>query len=190
MLRSLALLTSVSLAMLVACGSTASPTPTTPPSPVALVASPQATVAPSPSAPAPSADLTPAPSFSLPAELLGKTWKLTAITEETNLLFPAFQAVVPKADQSKYTIEFQPDRTFHAKADCNQVSGTYEAHFGDEGGGGHMSILPASSPLAACPSGSLGGPFVTGLGNVSSFNIDAIQLRINLMGYGTLQFRA
>jgi heat shock protein HslJ len=59
-----------------------------------------------------------APGASPPAELLGKTWKLTGITETT----PAFQGVVPEADQSKYTIEFQADGTFTAKADCNQVA--------------------------------------------------------------------
>ena len=55
------------------------------------------------------------------ADLTGKTWKLTAITEKV----PAFQGVVPAADQANYTIEFKADGTFAAKADCNQLSGTY-----------------------------------------------------------------
>ena len=37
--------------------------------------------------------------------LTGKTWQLTAITE----LVPAFQGVVPAADQANYTIEFKTD---------------------------------------------------------------------------------
>ena len=133
-----------------------------------------------------------APGASPPAELLGKTWKLTGITETR----PAFQGVVPEADQSKYTIEFQADGTFNAKADCNQVGGTYEVHRGDgrtdlplEPGGGSISILPGASTLAACPAGSLADLFVIGLGNASSFGIDSNQLTINL-GDGTLQFTA
>ena len=55
------------------------------------------------------------------ADLTGKTWQLTAITEKV----PAFQGVVPAADQANYTIEFKSDGTFDAKADCNQMSGTY-----------------------------------------------------------------
>ena len=53
--------------------------------------------------------------------LTGKTWQLTAITE----LVPAFQGVVPAADQPNYTIEFKADGTFNAKADCNTTSGAY-----------------------------------------------------------------
>ena len=34
--------------------------------------------------------------------LTGKTWHLTAITEKV----PAFQGVIPAADQSKYAIQF------------------------------------------------------------------------------------
>jgi para-nitrobenzyl esterase len=133
-----------------------------------------------------------APGASPPAELLGKTWKLTGITETR----PAFEGVVREADQPKYTIEFQADGTFHAKADCNEVGGTYEVHRGDgrtdlplEPGGGSLSILPGASTLAACPPGSLADLFVIGLGNASSFGIDSNQLTIHL-GDGALEFTA
>ena len=131
-----------------------------------------------------------APGASPPAELLGKTWKLTGVTEMT----PAFQGVVPEADQSKYTIEFQADGTFNAKADCNQVAGTYEVHRGgSEPGppgpqGGSISILPGPSTLAACPPGSLADLFVIGLGNASSYAIEANQLTVTLRDGGKLQF--
>ncbi len=138
-----------------------------------------------------SAEASLAPGASPPAELLGKTWKLTGITETT----PAFQGVVPEADQSKYTIEFQADGTFNAKADCNQVSGTYEVHRGDgrtdiglEPGGGSISILPGPSTLAACPPGSMGDLYVVGLGNASSYAIEGGQLTLRLGEGGTLVF--
>lgn len=134
-----------------------------------------------------------APGASPPAELLGKTWKLTAITETT----PASQGLVPEADQSKYTIEFHADGTFDAAADCNRVSGTYALRRGDgrtdmplEPGGGSIEILPGASTLAACPSGSLADRFVSGLGNTSSFNLEANQLTITLKDLGKLQFTA
>ena len=138
------------------------------------------------------------PSATPPAELLGKTWKLTGITA----MRPAFQGVVPEADQSKYTIEFQADGTFTAKADCNQVAGTYEVHHGGSGGGaaplppgpggGSMSILPGPSTLAACSPGSLADLFVLGLGSVGGFGIADDQLTLGL-GDGqpyALQFTA
>ena len=138
-----------------------------------------------------------APGASPPAELLGRTWKLTGITEMT----PAFQGVVPEADQSKYTIEFQANGTFNATADCNQVGGTYEVHRGGSStgtplepgaGGGSISILPGPSTLAACPPGSLADLFVIGLGSAAGFTIAADQLTLTL-GDGqpyALQFTA
>ena len=75
--------------------------------------------------------------------LTGKTWQLTAITE----LVPAFQGVVPAADQPNYTIEFKSDGTFNAKADCNTTSGAYTTT-----SSGGLSILPGADD-ARCVSG-------------------------------------
>lgn len=129
------------------------------------------------------------PGASPPANLVGKVWKLTAITELT----PAFQAVVPAAQQANYTIEFQADRTFKATADCNQVRGTYQVHRGDGGlglepGGGSITIVPGPSTLAACPPGSMGDLYLVGLGNLSSFGIEGGQLRLTIRDGGKLVF--
>ena len=78
------------------------------------------------------------------SSLTGKTWQLTAITEKV----PAFQGVVPAADQANYTIEFKSDGTFNAKADCNQLSGTYTTT-----GSGGLTIVPGPMTLAVCPRG-------------------------------------
>ena len=75
--------------------------------------------------------------------LTGKTWQLTAITE----LVPAFQGVVPAADQPNYTIEFKSDGTFNAKADCNTTSGAYTTT-----SSGGLTILPGPDD-ARCVSG-------------------------------------
>ena len=133
------------------------------------------------------------PGASPPADLVGKVWKLTAITQLT----PAFQGVVPAAEQSKYTIEFQADGTFAAKADCNQVAGTYELHRGGgepgplEAGGGGLFILPGPSTLAACPAGSLADLFVIGLGDLSTVGLEDVedgQITLTLIDGGKLQF--
>src|SRR3954453_11136803 len=74
------------------------------------------------------------------SSLTGKTWQLTAITEKV----PAFQGVVPAADQANYTIQFEPNGTFTAKADCNQLSGSYTTS-----GSNGLTIVPGPMTLAA-----------------------------------------
>ena len=112
--------------------------------------------------------------------LTGKTWQLTAITE----VVPAFQGVVPAADQANYTIEFKSDGSFQAKADCNQVSGQYVTT-----STGGMTITPGPSTLVACPEGSMGDQYVAGLGNAASYAIANSQLTITLKDGGTLVFK-
>jgi heat shock protein HslJ len=112
--------------------------------------------------------------------LTGKTWQLTAITEKV----PAFQGVVPAADQANYTIEFKADGTYSAKADCNMVSGTYTTT-----SSGGLTIVLGPSTLVACPEGSLGSQYVAGLGNAASYAITDSQLTITLKDGGTLAYK-
>jgi heat shock protein HslJ len=111
--------------------------------------------------------------------LTGKTWKLTSITEKV----PAFQGVVPEADQANYTIEFMSDGKFSAKADCNQVAGAYTTT-----STGGMTITPGPSTLVACPEGSMGDQYVAGLGNAASYAIASNVLTITLKDGGTLVY--
>ena len=71
------------------------------------------------------------------SSLTGKTWQLTAITEQV----PAFQGVVPEADQARYTIQFNSDGTYNALADCNNMNGKYTTT-----GTGGMTIEPGAMP--------------------------------------------
>ncbi len=114
------------------------------------------------------------------SSLTGKTWQLTAITELT----PAFQGVVPEADQANYTIEFATDDTFSAKADCNQVSGGYTTTSSNG-----LTITPGPMTLVACPEGSLSDQYVAGLGNAASYAIADSQLTITLTDGGTLVYK-
>jgi len=111
--------------------------------------------------------------------LTGKTWQLTAITEKV----PAFQGVVPSAEQTKYTINFATGGTFEAKADCNNVAGSYTTP-----GSNGLNITVGPSTLAACPAGSLGDVYVVALGNAASFAIASDVLTITLKDGGTLVY--
>ena len=128
----------------------------------------------------PGASATPAPVTGL----IGKTWMLTTITEKT----PAFQGVVPTADQPNYTITFAADATFSAKADCNTVSGTYTTA-NPAAASGDLAIVPGATTSAACPAGSLSDLFVLGLGNAASYAIADSALTITLADQGTLVFK-
>ena len=116
--------------------------------------------------------------------LTGKTWQLTAITESV----PAFQGVVPEADQANYTIEFLADGTFSAKADCNQVSGTFVTA-DPAAASGDLQIVLGPSTLAMCPEGSLSDMYVAGLGRAQSYAVANSELTITLEDGGTLAFK-
>jgi heat shock protein HslJ len=114
------------------------------------------------------------------SDLTGKNWQLTALTTKV----PAFQGVIPAADQAKYTIEFKTDGSFAATADCNQVAGTYTTT-----SSGGLTIKPGPSTMAACPEGSLGPEYVTALGLAKSYAITNNELMITLSDEGTLQYK-
>jgi heat shock protein HslJ len=114
------------------------------------------------------------------SSLTGKTWQLTAITEKV----PAFQGVVPAADQPNYTIEFKSDGSFNAKADCNQLSGSYTTT-----SSGGLTIVPGPMTLAICPEGSLSQQYVAALGQAASYAIASGELTITLTDGGTLVYK-
>jgi len=116
--------------------------------------------------------------------LTGKTWQLTAITEKV----PAFQGVVPDADQANYTIEFLADGTFNAKADCNQLSGTFTTA-DPAAASGDLAIVLGPSTLAMCPEGSMSDMYVAALGKAQSYAVADGQLTITLEDEGTLAFK-
>ena len=96
---------------------------------------------------------------------------------------PAFQAVVPAADQAKYTIAFAADGTFSAQADCNKIAGTWAA-----AAGGVLAIAIGPSSLVACADGSLSDLYILGLGNAASYAVANGGLTITLHDQGTLVF--
>ena len=123
---------------------------------------------------------TPAPSNGL----LGKDWQLTAIT----IAEPPFQGAVAIEQQPNYTVTFNPDTTFSAKADCNILSGTYTTPDATAASG-TLTLTPGPATIVACPPGSLSGLYMDALGQAASYSIAENLLTITLIDGGTLQYR-
>ena len=112
--------------------------------------------------------------------LTGKTWQWTALTTKN----PVSQSVVPADVQAVYTIEFKSDGTFAAKADCNQLAGTYTA-----ASAGALTITPGPSTLVACPEGSLAPIYVAVLATAANYAIDAGVLTIRTTDEAAMTFK-
>ncbi len=141
---------------------------------------PTATPAPTPTpTPKPTPTPTPKPTPAPGADLVGPTWRLSAITEKV----PAFQGVVPEADRDKYTLVFAANGTFTAVADCNTVAGTWTA-----GAGGTLDLAVGPSTLVYCGDGSLSDLYILGLGNAVSYAVANGTLTITLRDQGTLVY--
>ena len=102
------------------------------------------------------------------AKLVGPTWQWNGLT----LNNPKHQSAIP--DPQNYTLTFKDDDTFQAKADCNQLSGTYTTN------GSALKLTHGPMTLVACPTGSLSDQYVTLLGHVDSYSIDGKDLKLQL----------
>jgi heat shock protein HslJ len=112
-------------------------------------------------------------------DITGPTWRLVSITTQR----PAFQGIVPAEAMVDYTITFNDDGTFAAKADCNQVSGTYTVQNNSV-----LTIVPGPSTLAFCGEESLSDAYVAALAQAGSYTTAENQLTITLLDSGTLTF--
>jgi heat shock protein HslJ len=110
--------------------------------------------------------------------LTGNTWEWTASTTTS----PASHSVVPVP--ANYTIEFKPNQTFDAKADCNQVSGTWASTSGDG-----LTITLGPSTLAECGPDSLSSTYLEGLGKTSLYVLGEDNLVLHQGDEGTMTFK-
>jgi heat shock protein HslJ len=113
--------------------------------------------------------------------LTDATWQLTLAHEQN----PPLDTVIAPEDQPRYTVTFAEDGTAAIKADCNNVTATYESTTG-----GDLSITPGASTMAMCPEDSLGTQFVTLLGAATSYSTPAGKLTIYIGNEGRLEFAA
>jgi len=92
---------------------------------------------------------------------------------------------VAPVDRDRYTISFANDGTFSARADCNQLSGTYRQL------GRRLTLQPGPMTLVACPPGSNADDFVQQLGAVTSQAGTDTSLVLNLrLDSGSMVFEA
>ena len=95
-----------------------------------------------------------------PKEMLDTTWEWQQLTETS----PAAQSVVP--DSENYTIVFNQDGIYNAKADCNMLSGGYEVS------GSSLTLLPGPSTLAECGPDSSYDQYAGLLGQVDGYEME------------------
>jgi heat shock protein HslJ len=95
-----------------------------------------------------------------PEDLFDTTWEWQQLIETA----PAAQSVVP--DPENYTIVFNQDEIYNAKADCNMLSGAYEIE------GNSITLLPGPSTLAECGPDSSYDLYVGFLAQVDGYELE------------------
>ena len=114
-------------------------------------------------------------------DITGTAWQLISIETQN----PQLSAIVPGGPSDNYTITFNDDGTFDAKADCNQVGGTYTIQ-----GEGILTIELGPATMAECGEASLSNEYVQALGQAGSFTIAENQMNITLLDDGVLTYQA
>jgi len=92
------------------------------------------------------------------APLTGITWQWIETVER------ASEATITVAHPEKYSIVFKTDGTFHGKADCNVMGGSYTHAEG-------FQITPGPSTRAYCGEQSLDRKYLDGLGRTTAGRI-------------------
>jgi heat shock protein HslJ len=110
--------------------------------------------------------------------LTGKAWQWTGSTTQV----PASQSVVPNPEN--YTIQFNADGTYNARADCNQMNGAYTTS-----GTNGLTILPGPMTRAFCGEESLDLTFVGSLTATSTYSIANGLLTLAAADGSTMSFR-
>jgi heat shock protein HslJ len=85
-------------------------------------------------------------------------------------------------DPSRYTIQFLADGQVSARADCNQVGGSYEVD------GVGLTLSNLTTTLVGCPEGSLGSEYGSWLESVAGFELTDDALVLSLDDGSTLRF--
>ncbi|HVM64348.1 MAG TPA: META domain-containing protein, partial [Acidimicrobiales bacterium] len=111
--------------------------------------------------------------------LTGRTWYLVSGSETS----PAWQWVVPADQQANFTIQFNDDKTFSAKADCNQLAGTWSTS-----GSNGLSIVPGPMTMAYCGDQGLDVLYAGVVGRAKTYTTAGTSLDITLDDGGKLSY--
>ena len=112
-----------------------------------------------------------------PSPIVGILWKWNGSLQVN----PHQLSAVPNPDN--YLITFAEGNVFQAKADCNQLTGSYEL------GETNLTITPGPTTQAHCGEHSLATEFVNQLSQVTSWSIKENELELGLKGGGAMYFR-
>ena len=97
-------------------------------------------------------------------------------------------SVVP--DPARYTVEFRPDRTYVAVADCTSVSGTFRViPAGRMGPLNGLAITPGSGVVTGCGPGSLAETFLADLDQAVTYRVSDGLLTITIEDGQAMTFR-
>jgi heat shock protein HslJ len=111
-----------------------------------------------------------------PPSLVGPVWQW----QQTQLNNGSVTTV---KDPSRYTLTFMANGSLAIKADCNQVTGTYQTT------NAQLTITLGAATAAACPPDSQADTFVMQLANVGGYAFDGNALVLNLkLNSGGMRF--
>jgi heat shock protein HslJ len=96
----------------------------------------------------------------LPKEVLDTTWEWQQLTETS----PASQSMI--ANSTNYTLVFNKNSLYNAKADCNMVQGEYEVS------GDTLTLKAGPSTLAECGPESSYNQYVSLLSQVDGYKLE------------------
>ena len=102
--------------------------------------------------------------------IVGTTWKWQSFQDSADA------NSITVSNPESYTLTLNEDGTASIKADCNQVSWTYEL----DGSSLTFNTLGPST-LAMCPEGSLDTQYLERLGNTATYVLSDGQLFLNLI---------
>lgn len=100
-------------------------------------------------------------------DLAGPTWQWTDFSDPAS-------GTSSISDPSAYTITFNGDGTFDAKADCNNAGGVYTTD------GSNITIEVQMSTRAFCPADSLSEQYLAYLSGARTYSTGPDSLRLDL----------
>jgi len=104
-------------------------------------------------------------------------WQWTSLIETQ----PAAQSIVPNPEN--YTLTLRSDNTFSAQADCNMLSGSYQAD------GSFIKFTLGPTTMAECGEESLYNKYMAMLGDAATFSMLGDQMVLGLQdNAGQMQF--
>ena len=110
------------------------------------------------------------------AQLVGPTWKLVALHDDSGDRRSLNEG-------ETYTIRFEPGEALGGTADCNSYAASYNAE-----DGGHLDVNSIGSTRAYCGEESHDRAYIEGIRAAKEYEVSRDRLRIGFERYGVLIF--